>query len=108
MFNILKSPFWLFRNSRTRLPLVYPSRSRETGPETQQPYRIAGWRTNTAWRRRSDGGRSTLRCLALVLMLSFANAASAAESVRPFTVGSLDQILCASCGQTFHSRFVVA
>ncbi|SFN27280.1 Thiol-disulfide isomerase or thioredoxin [Nitrosospira briensis] len=101
MFNILKSPFSLFRNNRATLPLVFRSRTRETAPETQQPPRITGWRTDTAACSPSSGGRSRLRCLALVLMLSFANGASAAESVRPFTVGSLDQILAPRAGKPF-------
>ena len=39
--------------------------------------------------------------LTLVLLLGFVTAASAAESVRPFTVGSLDQILAPRAGKPF-------
>ena len=39
--------------------------------------------------------------LALVLMLSFMNAAGAAESVRPFTEGSLGQVLAPREGKPF-------
>jgi thiol-disulfide isomerase/thioredoxin len=74
MFNILKSRFCLFGKR---------------------------WRTNAASYPPSRGGHPTLRCLTLVLMLSFVNAASAAESVRPFTVGSLDQILAPRAGKPF-------
>lgn len=81
--------------------MIFPSGSRETRHETQPPSRIVSWRTNTASCSRFDETRSGLRCLALVLMLSFGNAASAAENVRPFTVGSLDQILAPRAGKPF-------
>ena len=101
MFNILKSPFSLFRNNRATPPLVFRSRFREAGPETQQFSRIACRGPHTPACPPSDGGRSLLRYLALVLMLSLANAAGAGESVRPFTVGSLDQILAPRAGKPF-------
>lgn len=97
MFNILKIGFWVSDNNRERplLGLMEPAL------EKHPPCDIPHGRKNTVSCAQSCAEHSILRRLALLLMLTFVSAASATESVRPFTTGSLDQILAPRAGKPF-------